>query len=234
MCRQTERASEDHSSKVLRKILGLRWEPNHGLLGLCCWCCQIAALVAPEGSQQQAALVFAVICSTTVLSFGSRHLLEQAPRETVIMPGVVAPHRDAFQRTSALVIYLNLRLTWQCNWWPFGTSSYALAMCAYNLYCFLPRKGFTNGNTFIFVVPMWLGISVDTAQQVLDPNGAFNATVATVPHLLLTQLIALAVAFIFTLAFRRVVPIVPVYFGAAVVMHTLVAGGMWLHLRPSG
>ena len=129
-----------------RGLLGLHWEPRHGLLGLGCLAAQALALAAPAAVQPP--LVLVVICGTAALTYFSRGLLDRAPEKTVIMRGVVAPHRDAFRRTSAFVNYLNLRLCWQCGWWPGGSYAYVLSACAWNLYSFLPRRGWANGNTY--------------------------------------------------------------------------------------
>ena len=78
---------------------------------------------------------------------------------------------------------------------------------------------------------MWAGISIDSVQQVLAPDGRFNDDVANAENLIATQFIALVVAFTFTLAFRGIVPIVVVYFGAAATVLLLIAGGLVLQFR---
>lgn len=179
------------------------------------------------------------ILSTTALAVSAIPLLKQVPKCTIISKrwNVIPPHKEAFRRTIAIVSYLDLRLTnelikmtmsqsehqlslsredWQ--WW------FSKALSIYYLWFFLPRGSFGNGNTWVFVVPMFLGFGVDVYHQDPDSGIPWNEKVVTVEYLLLTLLSAQIVAFMFTLGFRNIVPIRYGYWIAALVVFMLCAG----------
>ena len=87
----------------------------------------------------------------------------------------------------------------------------------------------TNGNTWIFVIPMAIGLSVDVVFQLplfqcnKITHMCWNDNVVTQLDLLMVLLSGLLVAFVFTLAFRGVLGIRYCYWGAALVVHGIVA-----------
>jgi len=100
----------------------------------------------------------------------------------------------------------------------------------YTNYHFLPRHAdYFNGNTWVFVIPMFLGFNIDTFMQfpefdmktiTTNPNwdGAHNWNQNRVneTYLLLTLLCALQIAFMFTVAFRGRMSIKYCYWIAAI------------------
>jgi len=170
--------------------------------------------------------------------------LPQVPAYTQIVPGVVAPHRQAFRRTVAVLQYLIARvfvqwillcmttrrsnpqqpldeerkntvlyysllsiLLWR--WWPLVP----------NCHCFHDLDYWKNGNTWIFVVPIFLGVTGDLYQFV-----AWGDCVS-IGNVLTGQLLGLCLAFGFTLGFRNYVPMSWVYGVAALsVWHIIQVG----------
>lgn len=120
-------------------------------------------------------------------------------------------------------------------WWQ---AVFGWGLLAYYLYFFTPKVGsFGNGNTWVFVVPMFLGFGVDVYHQQIDATafknqgqgGNFwNSNVVTVEYLLTTLLSAETVAFMFTLGFRNIVPIKYGYWIAALIV-LLLCWGMWMN-----
>ena len=184
--------------KLGRLQLGSRpW--HHGLLGASSLVFTFAALV----TMRDGFLLLSMAC-TTPLALGSLALLTQAPQFTAIARGIVAPHREAYKRTISVVLYLNLRLARSAGWWPFGTRAYGAACAAWALWL-LPRSAFDNGNTLVFVVPIFAGVALDARHQLAclgRERCPWNDDVATARTLVGMQLVALVVAFAFTLAFR--------------------------------
>ena len=87
-----------------------------------------------------------------------------------------------------------------------------------------------NGNTYVFVLPMALGLSVDALFQlpsfqciVGDDGACWNVDVITQLDLLCVLLVGLVIAFSFTLAFRGMLDIRRCYWGSAVVVYVIVA-----------
>ena len=80
---------------------------HHGLLGAASLLLTGAA-VATERRWLQ----LASVAATTPLALGSTRLLSHAPEFTAIARGIVAPHREAYKRTIAVVLYINVRLLW--------------------------------------------------------------------------------------------------------------------------
>ena len=184
--------------KLGRLQLGSRpW--HHGLLGASSLVFTFAALV----TMRDGFLLLSMAC-TTPLALGSLALLTQAPQFTAIARGIVAPHREAYKRTISVVLYLNLRLARSAGWWPLGARAYGAACAAWALWL-LPRSAFDNGNTLVFVVPIFAGVALDARHQLAClglERCPWNDDVATARTLVGMQLVALVVAFAFTLAFR--------------------------------
>uniref|UniRef100_A0A7S3DS33 Uncharacterized protein n=1 Tax=Entomoneis paludosa TaxID=265537 RepID=A0A7S3DS33_9STRA len=199
------------------------------------------------------------VLSTAALAMSAIPLLKQVPVCTVISKtwNIIPPHKEAFRRTVAIVGYLDLRLANeigkatmilrltsasddpQQQWIEDWQGWFAKALSLYYFYFFLPRGSFDNGNTWVFVVPMFVGFGVDVyhqqqpEQQVLlveDSSSSilswreWNNSVVTVEYLLWTLLSTQIVAFMFTLGFRHIVPIRYGYWMAALVVFMLCAG----------
>ena len=198
----------------------------HGVCASLALCVTTAALLSNSTDATTInLLVYSSVILNTVTAYQARQLLDQVPLKTEIVPGVVAPHREAFQRTMSMIHYGNLRilgctLLTSCQW-------IYTAFLAWFIYKkFLPRAQFTNGNTFIFVVPMFVGTTVDLCQYTLVPNGGFMS----IHHYLIIEVSALAIAFFFTLAFRGYFTVYQIYMVSALVVATLFGGGVYVIL----
>ena len=185
--------------------------------------------------QQQPFVPFLVLWISqlvnTILSIHAQRLLPQVPHSTRIMPHVVAPHKEAFIRTIRCMWYLVLRVV-------------GLELGRYNeilllggqltttavrfvhrvllggfWYLLVPRRQFQNGNTWIFVVPIFVGVTGDLL---------FLQELLQVHHLLQIQLTGSVLAFCFTLAFRHYIPMWTVYAGAALAVLNIVRQGIQL------
>lgn len=125
--------------------------------------------------------------SATILAFGSTNLLHQVPNSSIITWFIIPPHRLAFERTISVIGYLNLRLVHQ--WiqqqkhlldWLFspkltGNNTgnngwisllFPIGLLFYQTHQFFPlHLDYCNGNTYVFVIPMWIGLLVDCIHQ---------------------------------------------------------------------
>ena len=108
--------------------------------------------------------------------------------------------------------------------WLFGAMS-----VAYAIKYFLPRArdiDWTNGNTFVFVVPMAIGLSCDALFQlpILQCRHELCWNVDVVDHLDLLRVLlsGLVVAFVFTMAFHGLLGIRKCYWASALVVHGIV------------
>lgn len=178
-------------------------------------------------------------------------VVDQAPRRTVVMERpvrVVPPHRDAFRRTAWSIYYLCARVCWNVVGSPPPSGGqgvvgwvWGCASVAYAKVYFVPSAkdvDWTNGNTYVFVLPMAAGLLVDALFQLPilqchtehgnEYTSCWNDDVITQVDLLWVNLSGLVVAFIFTLAFRGVLGIKSCYWSAAVVVHGIVA---WLIVK---
>jgi hypothetical protein len=183
-------------------------------------------------------LALSTVITSTTSSVGSYGLLPQVPTTSQIASWIFPPHKEAFKRTVAIVGYLNIRLVheWQ---WVLGRESviFPFLLFLYTNYHFFPRNSdFFNGNTWVFVIPMFLGFNIDTFMQfpsiglknvvnapttfMSDPNWddvhRWNQNRVDETYLLLTLLCALKIAFMFTVAFRGRMSIRTCYWIAAV------------------
>lgn len=175
----------------------------HSCLGCTSALLHVVALLVPSSNS----LILACVATSTVLAVHARTLIKRAPERTVIARGVVAPHREAFKRTIAMMLYVNLRICKLVGVLPGGRVSYAASL-AVGVAQFVPAS-LDQGNTWVFIVPMFTAASVDAARQLLG-HGSHDL------HLLLsTQLAALCMSFAFTLGFRRVLDLFWVYVWAA-------------------
>jgi len=133
-------------------------------------------------------LGLSIVVSSLMCSIGSYPLLPQAPMSTPILPWIIPPHREAFRRTIAITGYLNIRLLQQMGGWDLLSSLldkclqlydntsqldtttsrlvFAIGIFFYAQWFFFPRKwDLKNGNTWTFVLPMWLGFTSEALHQ---------------------------------------------------------------------
>jgi hypothetical protein len=166
------------------------------------------------------------VMGNQVLAMHAYSLLDQVPLSTKICRGFVAPHREAFKRTIAMMLYTNLRLVHP--WIPSGWLYHPLLALAW--WQFVPlNSDFGNGNTWIFVVPMFLGVSLDMVQSLLMEHHCGGLPSLVPPRFLLfINWSAMVMAFGFTLAFRGMVSIQRIYFGAAFFVALLFLAGCGL------
>ncbi|KAJ1461844.1 hypothetical protein M885DRAFT_506995 [Pelagophyceae sp. CCMP2097] len=183
----------------------------HGLLGVSCLATVLHARCTGRG-------VASAVLATTLLALTSTGQLKHAPVSTTIMPGVVAPHREAFARTIALMLYYNVRISWLMGWLD-NEVAYALLLVGAVAWLAPKPSALRNGNTLIFGVPIWVGVCGDAGFQfaaLVSGDAGFSfATTVTVPFLLMTHLVTLIVAFAFTLAFRGYLSTTAVYAASA-------------------
>ena len=218
----------------------------HGLMGctslvLTLWTMKVldATAESSHGSLNPStvALVLANQALLAGLASHATTLLPQVPPFTTIVPGlIVAPHKEAFQRTISIMLYLNCRILLQvaehtatnmqllqqqtkvswalCSacillwrYWPLvpslkQTSKNASASIASKPLHQHPSSQWTNGNTWIFVVPMFLATSLDLFQLFFWKGDDFMST----RDLVDVQLTGLLLAFGFSLGFRNYLP----------------------------
>jgi hypothetical protein len=159
-----------------------------------------------------------------VLGLHAYSLLDQVPLSTKICRGFVAPHREAFKRTIAMIHYTNLRLAQ-----PWLPSALYYPLLALSWWQFVPLDSdFRNGNTWIFVVPMFFGVSLDMTQSLLMEHYCGLSSLVSWRWLLGVHMSAMSMAFAFTLAFRGIISIQRIYFGAAFFVALLFLAGSGL------
>jgi hypothetical protein len=183
----------------------------HGLGGIVSTVLTVAAYYHPRLSSlvwlSQAALVLLVTHAST--------LLPQVPAKTAIIPGfIVAPHKEAFQRTIGMMQYLVTRIV--CSMLLRLSTMWTLLAVSIPYFGTLvptrqtfARRNLDNGNTWIFVLPIWLGTTADMIVIL------FWRHLISLSQLLHVQLVGLGLAFGFTLAFRNFIPMPVVYAIAA-------------------
>jgi len=200
----------------------------HGLLGTAGLLLLGAALCVKDDVARY--LIMASIPVTTGLAYGSYALLGHAPEKTVIARGIVAPHREAYKRAIGVVLYVNVRLAWACD--LLGARLYGVA-CALLAARLAPTKAFDNGNTFVFVVPIFCGVGLDAVRQlrcIAAQECAWNAEVATLRTVAAVQFVALLVSFAFTLGFRGYIRLARLYAlsagAVAGILGALAGGGL--------
>ena len=180
---------------VRRRLLGkLRFGLHrHGISGLVSLGLLIGCLVFPDLPRF---FLLAVIVATSFTALSSRNLLSQVPRSTRISSWIIPPHKEAFKRTISVVLYLNIRLAWSLaksvsvfGSTPGGDKSFAhgwadlvfaVVLAAFHTRYFFPYGAdFANGNTYIFMVPMWIGLGIDAVKQFPSLSPAAGEVAAT-------------------------------------------------------
>jgi hypothetical protein len=194
-------------------------------------------------------LCFLSVLLNSTTAWDARSLLDQVPIKTEIVPGIVAPHREAFQRTMSMMHYCNLRILGKLfhleetpeeesiyyYYYYYYYYAYVVMLWSFGWYSFLPLSSkFQNLNTWIFVVPMFLGVTTDMLQMIVNNRkhhhaaGAAAAAVVDIQHYLVIELSALFIAFWFTLAFRGYMSVAQVYLGSAIMVAGLFGGGLYV------
>jgi hypothetical protein len=202
-----------------------------GFHAICATCALIVTVVAVLLPTWRPVVLLSVLLNSLTARDAST-LLPQVPLKTEIVPGrIVAPHREAFKRTMAVMHYANLRILeklydngsteeWKSTPPTMTTTTLArtyYASCwALGWYWFAPtRSDVRNGNTWIFVVPMFAAVITDVPAQLVGKHRGGTAAMMQLEHYLLIELSALIIAFGFTLAFRGYVSVPRIYFGSA-------------------
>jgi hypothetical protein len=232
-------ASYSHQPHVVFRLGKLRFG-LHGLLGILALTFTVTAYYQyPQYPTNLAVLAVSQLLNG-VIAYHAATLLPQVPPFTQIVPGIVAPHKEAFRRTISVMNYLIARVTLAVCAAPMmgillGTTgigrsdndnaqSAALQRDEYSRYlCCAVLAWFWwplvpswqnpsqlwNGNTWIFVFPIFVGVTGDFWQYIVYRD------VIPVEQLLQTEILGLVLAFSFTLAFRNYVSMPTVYVGAA-------------------
>jgi hypothetical protein len=196
----------------------------HGLLGVVSIITTTAAVYFP--SKTWLLVMPSQLCNFLLVNH-ARSLLNQVPTSTQIFPGVVAPHKEAFQRTILVMQYLIARVIIKYfvqNTCINSNLSNAIAsfVILWRWYPLVPNyyADWWNGNTWIFVVPICLGVSGDLYVYFVYGD------LFEVYHLLSGELLGLSLAFGFTLGFRNYIPMSMVYCGAALSVWAIIQQGI--------
>ncbi len=223
-----------------RRRPNLVFRSTHGITGVVSTLLVCIAIAAHHVNIMPSVVSILAAIASIITASSGMSIVDQAPKQTIVMERpfkVIPPHRDAFKRTASSIYYLSARLCWNTisgnaifnnndalNWiWGISALCYAIKKFVPN-----PRDvDLTNGNTWVFVIPMAAGLTVDALFQLplLQCNDGlcWNRDVITQIDLLWILLSGLVVAFVFTLAFRGVLGIRRCYWGAAGVVHAIVA-----------
>lgn len=202
----------------------------HGIVGITCVILTSTAIYHPYLSWT--VVIPSQICNLLLVN-DAYSLLNQVPKSTQIFPGVVAPHKEAFQRTIWVMQYLIARVAMKVFQQQvhdnFGTpdieyfsSILASVIVSWRYYPLVPQlhTDWWNGNTWIFVIPIFIGVSGDVYVYFM------HGDIFEIFHLLLGELLGLCLAFGFTLGFRRYIPMPIVYCGAALAVWAIIQQGI--------
>ena len=200
----------------------------HGLLGITCLVLTSTAIHHP--SLLWTLVLPSQICNLMLVN-DAFSLLSQVPTSTQIFPGVVAPHKEAFQRTIWVMQYLIARISTKIFHESLRNSistdgNYISILesivILWRYYPLIPQLNIDwwNGNTWIFVIPIFIGVSGDIYVYFMYGD------IFQIYHLLLGELLGLCLAFGFTLGFRRYIPMPIVYCGAALAVWAIIQQGI--------
>jgi hypothetical protein len=126
---------------------------------------------------------------------------------------IVAPHREAFHRTSLILQYINariLQLLMASMAWDGAMSLVPCCFIVFTCRRMIPDPwtlDYRNGNTFCFVLPMVLSVMGDCGMTTYmewrnGMNGTTTCRWLSLRALAVVQFAGLMIAFLFTLAFR--------------------------------
>mmetsp|Transcript_14510 Transcript_14510/g.22109 ORF Transcript_14510/g.22109 Transcript_14510/m.22109 type:complete len:255 (-) Transcript_14510:167-931(-) len=194
----------------------------HGIWAMLTFTATCICIATPYNS----ILLFATMVFNEGLAIHAYSLMDQVPLSTKICKGFTAPHREAFKRTIAMMHYTNLRLLQSL-----GIPDFLyLILLPFSWRQFWPfTSDFSNGNTWIFVVPMFVGVSLDMMQSLFTKYYCGSEyDLVSWQWLLGVHLSAMIMAFAFTLAFRGMISIQLIYFGAAFFVALLFVSGCLL------
>ena len=225
MCKET-------AIQYIPRYVAFRWGKLlfgfHGLLGITCLVLTSTAIYHPSLLW---ILIFPSQIGNLILVNDASFLLDQVPKSTQIFPGVVAPHKEAFQRTIWVMQYLIARVITKFfhehiqNYIP--TNEYYITLVEsivilWRYYPLIPQLSIDwwNGNTWIFVIPIFIGVSGDIYVYFMYGD------IFQIYHLLLGELLGLCLAFGFTLGFRHYIPMPVVYCGAALAVWVIIQQGI--------
>ena len=200
----------------------------HGLLGITCLVLTSTAIHHP--SLLWTLVLPSQICNLMLVN-DAFSLLSQVPTSTQIFPGVVAPHKEAFQRTIWVMQYLIARISTkffhESLRHSISTDGNYISILEsivilWRYYPLIPQLNIDwwNGNTWIFVIPIFIGVSGDIYVYFMYGD------IFQIYHLLLGELLGLCLAFGFTLGFRRYIPMPIVYCGAALAVWAIIQQGI--------
>ena len=229
MCKENTTAA---SSTIIPRYVAFRFGKLlfgfHGLLGITCLVLTSTAIHHP--SLLWKLVLPSQICNLMLVN-DAYSLLSQVPTSTQIFPGVVAPHKEAFQRTIWVMQYLIARISTKFFHEPLRNSistdgNYISILesivILWRYYPLIPQLNIDwwNGNTWIFVIPIFIGVSGDIYVYFIYGD------IFQIYHLLLGELLGLCLAFGFTLGFRRYIPMPIVYCGAALAVWAIIQQGI--------
>ena len=246
----TKRSSSSNAPNLTKPKASLRlrerrrhprlvFRSTHGISGLVSTLLVCVAIGAHHVNIMPNVISILAAIASIVTASSGMSIVDQAPKQTIVMERpfkVIPPHRDAFKRTAYSIYYLCARTFWNtvvsyrantnnASNWIWGIS----AVC-YAIIKFVPSPSdvdLKNGNTWVFVFPMAAGLTVDALFQLplcqCNDSLCWNEDVITQIDLLWVLLSGLVVAFVFTLVFRGVFGIRRCYWGAALVVHVIVA-----------
>ena len=229
MCKENTTAA---SSTIIPRYVAFRFGKLlfgfHGLLGITC-------LVLTSTAIHHPSLIWKLVLPSQICNLmlvnDAYSLLSQVPTSTQIFPGVVAPHKEAFQRTIWVMQYLIARISTKFFHEPLRNSistdgNYISILesivILWRYYPLIPQLNIDwwNGNTWIFVIPIFIGVSGDIYVYFIYGD------IFQIYHLLLGELLGLCLAFGFTLGFRRYIPMPIVYCGAALAVWAIIQQGI--------
>ena len=112
MCRKPIKSTHSTHPPVYFRLGKLRYG-FHGILATLPVLLTIACLCLVEGEDDPDPTFWMAIVANEIVALDAYSLLGQVPHSTVICerPKTVAPHKEAFKRTMAVMHYLNLRLS---------------------------------------------------------------------------------------------------------------------------
>ena len=229
MCKENTTAA---SSTIIPRYVAFRFGKLlfgfHGLLGITC-------LVLTSTAIHHPSLIWKLVLPSQICNLmlvnDAFSLLSQVPTSTQIFPGVVAPHKEAFQRTIWVMQYLIARISTKIFHESLRNSistdgNYISILesivILWRYYPLIPQLNIDwwNGNTWIFVIPIFIGVSGDIYVYFIYGD------IFQIYHLLLGELLGLCLAFGFTLGFRRYIPMPIVYCGAALAVWAIIQQGI--------
>ncbi|KAG7342415.1 hypothetical protein IV203_007508 [Nitzschia inconspicua] len=218
---------------------GLRLFEFHGSLGMTSFAISVLLWGLWDEASSRTNLVHVLlvvlsVVSSTVLSIHSSwKMLDQVPIQTVIwvcskdkatfqsdtsnvhrmipFSHITAPHREAFQRTSLILQYVNARILQTLSdkdeeFHGFGIAAWILVgLTCLRMIPWPTSLDWKNGNTFCFVVPMVgsvIGDFVMVCYCARKTSNIHSQSWLSMKELVFVQLAGLVIAFLFTLGFR--------------------------------